>query len=115
MDLFIVVALWTLSNLSLGFGGVALPCPRIQYTRDFLLQWTTWIRIAESTSDFHLTELPDEIRRDVNVNLGSNYKRGTKVRKRGKRRGVRLRLKEAEAYSSSPALPDPGEHTGFAE
>ena len=61
-----------------------------------MLQWNTQSRIAELTADFHLTGLPDEIRRDVGVNFGSDYARGIKRRKRGKRGGVRLRLKKQQ-------------------
>lgn len=67
-----------------------------KYARDFLLQWNTQSRIAELTADSHLTGLPDEIRRDVSLNFGSDNARGFKRRKRGKRGGVRLRLKKRQ-------------------
>lgn len=94
MELLIIAALWTLINLTLVCQGITLQSPRIQYTRDQLLQWNMPNIITGLQLDL---QYPDCIYRKEYIKSATRDNSSkAKKRKRGKRGGVRQWLRKQQ-------------------
>ena len=94
MELIILIACWILFDLNLVCYGTMVPAQRIQYTRDQLLAWNSPSLLS---GQYPLSKLPGGILRRVNCNSAPGDDAGiVKKRKRGKRGGVRQRLRSKQ-------------------